>query len=299
MKKETNVVFPTKTKSIFLLSVYYLLHTDPHIKPFKAPAFSFHGQYDGVMMMSKEFADGSGLDVHIRTTRVDNPHMSYSYISGTAVKIGTDILEVQDNGSIIVNGDEFLLEEAETTAGTTFAGYPITKTTKGTKHNIFVYDLALDVDSDKSIEIQFNIKTGMIFVDVSGGSFPEDTVGLLGAPHHDALLARDGKTDLTGEWNTFGEEWQVQIDEPKLFQDKNRVPQHPAGCIYESQQVKSNLRHRRHLMDEDSAGSDEEAMAVEAAEKACVRATGEKQQFCIDDVMATGDLELAEDSFYN
>ena len=163
-----------------------------------------------------------------------------------------------------------------------------------------MYDLALDVDGgDKSIEIRVNLKTGMIFVDVSG-SFPEDTVGLLGSPHHDALLARDGKTDLTGDWNTFGEEWQVQSDEPKLFQDKNRVPQHPAGCIYESQQVKSNLRHRRRLMvDSAGTGSDEEATAVEAAEKACVRATGEKKQFCIDDVMATGDLELAEDSFYN
>ena len=254
------------------------------------------------MMASKEFADGLGIDVHIRTTRVDNPRMSYSYISGTAVKIGTDILEVQDDGSIIVNGeDEFLLKDAEAeTADTTFAGYPITKTMKGTKRNIFVYDLALDVDGgDKSIEIRVNLKTGMIFVDVSG-SFPEDTVGLLGSPHHDALLARDGKTDLTGDWNTFGEEWQVQSDEPKLFQDKNRVPQHPAGCIYESQQVKSNLRHRhrRRLM-VDSAGSNEDATAVEAAEKACVRATGEKKQFCIDDVMATGDLELAEDSFYN
>jgi hypothetical protein len=277
-------------------------YADPHIKPFEAPPFSFHGQYDGVMMASKEFADGLGIDVHIRTTRVDNPRMSYSYISGTAVKIGTDILEVQDDGSIIVNGeDEFLLEDAEAeTAGTTFAGYPITKTMKGTKRNIFVYDLALDVDGgDKSIEIRVNLKTGMIFVDVSG-SFPEDTVGLLGSPHHDALLARDGKTDLTGDWNTFGEEWQVQSDEPKLFQDKNRVPQHPAGCIYESQQVKSNLRHRRRLMvDSAGTGSDEEATAVEAAEKACVRATGEKKQFCIDDVMATGDLELAEDSFYN
>ena len=277
-------------------------YADPHIQPFEGPPFSFHGQYDGVMMASKEFADGLGIDVHIRTTRVDNPRMSYSYISGTAVKIGTDILEVQDDGSIIVNGeDEFLLKDAEAeTAGTTFAGYPITKTMKGTKRNIFVYDLALDVDGgDKSIEIRVNLKTGMIFVDVSG-SFPEDTVGLLGSPHHDALLARDGKTDLTGDWNTFGEEWQVQSDEPKLFQDKNRVPQHPAGCIYESQQVKSNLRHRRRLMvDSAGTGSDEEATAVEAAEKACVRATGEKKQFCIDDVMATGDLELAEDSFYN
>jgi len=256
------------------------------------------------MMASKEFADGLGIDVHIRTTRVDNPRMSYSYISGTAVKIGTDILEVQDDGSIIVNGeDEFLLKDAEAeTAGTTFAGYPITKTMKGTKRNIFVYDLALDVDGgDKSIEIRVNLKTGMIFVDVAG-SFPKDTVGLLGSPHHDALLARDGKTDLTGDWNTFGEEWQVQSDEPKLFQDKNRVPQHPAGCIYESQQVKSNLRHRhrrRLMVDSAGTGSDEEATAVEAAEKACVRATGEKKQFCIDDVMATGDLELAEDSFYN
>jgi len=71
-------------------------YADPHIQPFEGPPFSFHGQYDGVMMASKEFADGLGIDVHIRTTRIDNPRMSYSYISGTAVKIGTDILEVQD-----------------------------------------------------------------------------------------------------------------------------------------------------------------------------------------------------------
>jgi hypothetical protein len=47
------------------------------------------------MMMSKEFADaGSG---------VDNPRMIYSYISGTSVKIGTDIhiLEVQDDGYML------------------------------------------------------------------------------------------------------------------------------------------------------------------------------------------------------
>jgi len=31
------------------------------------------------------------------------------------------------------------------------------------------------------------------------------------------LLARDGATNLAGEWNTFGEEWQVHNNEPKLF----------------------------------------------------------------------------------
>ena len=68
----------------------------------RAPGEPLAVVHDGVMMASKEFADGLGIDVHIRTTRVDNPRMSYSYISGTAVKIGTDIhiLEVQDDGSM-------------------------------------------------------------------------------------------------------------------------------------------------------------------------------------------------------
>jgi hypothetical protein len=53
----------------------------------------------------------------------------------------------------------------------------------------------------------------MLFVDVFG--VLPDCIGLMGyAGKPYGLFARDGKTDLTGEWNSFGEEWQVQDDDP-------------------------------------------------------------------------------------
>ncbi len=243
-------------------------------------------------MTSKKFASGLGIDVHIRTTRIDNSKMSYSYISGTAIQIGPDVLEVQaqaDGPIVLMNGDELQFEEM---TGKVFAGsFHVTKSAKGKKKNISVYDL--DLGQGRSIQVRSNRKTGMIFVDISG-TFPEDTMGLLGSPHDHALLSRDGKSDLTGAWNTMGEDWQVNDTDPKLFEDKDRHPQYPVGCVYEADNAKSHLRRR--LIDE--VGSDA-AVSTKEAEMACAHATGVKREFCIDDVIATNDLELAADDFYN
>ena len=150
------------------------------------------------------------------------------------------------------------------------------------------------MDAGKSIELRANTKTGLRFVDVKG-IFPTDAVGLLGSPYHTKLFARDGKTDLTGAWDTFGEEWQVQGDDPKLFHDKNRSPQFPQGCVYEQSGGKatssSNLLKGRRLMELPM-------LTVDEAEEACVHVTGDRKQFCVDDVLVTGDVELVNNSFY-
>ncbi len=262
------------------------------------------------MMASKGFASGLGIDIHIRTTRVDKPLLSYSYISGAALKLGLDILEVKDDGSLIINGREeddnfrVVVDDPSVVVGaagaggsssTTFAGFNLTKSFKGTYKNIVVYKLSLGVD--RHVQIRFNHKSGMMFLDVAG-AFPDDTVGLLGSPYHPQLLGRDGETDLSGEWNTYGEEWQVKDGEPKLFQDQDRHPQYPAGCVYEDthQKYKSHLRHRRLMM--DNTGAADIMVSKADAEDACARATGAKKQFCIDDVMVTQDIELAADPFY-
>ena len=276
--------------------------TDPHYVPLQAPAFSFHGQCDTVLMASKLFASGLGIHLHARTTRVDNARLqqSYSYISAIALMIGPDILEVQEDGSILKNGaDDFLLgrrsakDEGEVKEGF-FAGFDIAKSFKGSAKKIIVYKLTT-LEQDVSIEIRCNTKSRMIFVDLFG-TFPDDTVGLLGNPNHDRLFARDGKTDLTGAWNTLGDEWQVRADEPKLFDDKDRYPQHPVGCVYTAIDAKPNLRRRLTALGDDVA---EQEVTVAEAEKVCAHASGIKRQFCIEDVMATGDLELAADTFYN
>jgi hypothetical protein len=141
---------------------------------------------------------------------------------------------------------------------------------------------------DKSIQMRAHLKTGMLCVDMSG-SF-KDSVGLMGRAGTTIgfLLARDG---FGRRVETYDKEWQVHSNEAKLFAE-NRSPQHPAGCLYKSQQTNTYLRRR--LMD-DSMNA---AMTIELATMSCENFVGRKKDFCVSDVMATGDLELAEDPFY-
>ncbi len=253
-------------------------------------------------MRSKGFQSGSGLDVHIRTTRVDNPRgISYSYISSAAVQIERDVLEVSNDGHILINGnddnDMNLDNNKDNTSpvlSTVFAGYTLTKTRKGSKNRIATFDL--DLHDGKNIIIRCNTKNGMIFVDINGHF--DDSEGLLGAPlgskNGDMLLSRDGSLDMTGNWNSFGEEWQVRDTEPKLFQE-SREPQYPVTCSYDADKDSSNTQLRRRLLHNNA----EDGVTREEAMEACAHTVGEKKNFCIDDVMVTGDLELSTDPFYN
>jgi hypothetical protein len=78
---------------------------------------------------------------------------------------------------------------------------------------IIIYNLTF---GNGTCQVRVNKKTKMLFVDVFG--VLPDCIGLMGyAGKPYGLFARDGKTDLTGEWNSFGEEWQVQDDDPIFF----------------------------------------------------------------------------------
>ncbi len=264
-------------------------------------------------MRSKSFDAGSGLSVHIRTTRVDTrPRGVYfSYISGVAIQIGKNVFEVFDDGNFLVDGKAAVFTKPSTsrradgnqqqysTLGattTSFAGYNVEKCIKGTNGRIVVF--GIDLQDNRRITIRSNTKSGMIFVDADG--YFEDSDGLLGAPPGAAkeddgkLYSRDGSIDMTGNWNNYAEDGQVRDTEPMLFQE-SRAPQYPVGCLYEDQSSltgkknKKNLR-RRH----DGSG-----ITREEAMEACAHAVGDMKAFCIDDVMATGDVELSTDPFYN
>ena len=164
---------------------------------------------------------------------------------------------------------------------------------------IVVFDLNLG--NKKKINIRCNTRSMMLFVDVTG--YFEDSEGLLGAPvgRSEGLESRPNaaghRFDMTGNWNSYGEEWQVLDTEPTLFQEQ-RFPQYPQGCVYESTAFKKNKRILRRRLLSDSL--DEAALEIEAR-KACAQSVGDDtimNQFCFNDVMATGDLELAEDPFY-
>ena len=255
---------------------------DPHITTFRGHQYSWHGQCDVVMMRSPSL----NIELHARTTRKDTRKISYSYISAVALKINNDVIEAGSDGSLMVNGIISLENETSTIIG---GATTISKSFNGKKKKIVVYDLKNILgDMDKTMQIRVNQKTAMVNIEVSN-SFP-DSVGLLGSPSVDALFARDQKTNLHGDWNALAEEWQVRDSELSLFKDKERFPQHPIGCVYEVPgQTKSNLRRR---LLEDSG------VTLEMANKACAHAVGRNKEFCVDDVMATGDLDIAEDALY-
>lgn len=269
-------------------------------------AYSYHGECDLVLMKNPSFASGQGLDIHIRTTRIHyNENIRYSYISAAALRIGEHVLEVSDFGAIIINGVEpDSLAGDEDSSRVNFAGsFDVHKHYMKKLKLIVVYDINLH--DHRSIRIRVNTRTGIIFVDVKGAF--EGTMGLLGATGADRdkvkMLARDGETDLTGQWNAFGEEWQVRPQQEIQLFAENRSPQYPVGCIYKSRKKKPNasravgkIHHlRRGLMDAENT---REVIDVELANKVCAHASYKMKQFCIDDVMATGDIELAMDSFY-
>lgn len=231
-------------------------------------------------MKSEGFASGLGARVHVRTTRVDTFKGSYSYISNAAIMIGQDILEVSSDGDLLINSHTIDKDD------TFFAGYLLTRLHKGTKKRIVVY--SLDLLGGKLIKIHANLFAGMIFINISGTFV--DSEGLLGAPRHKgkSLFSRDG-ADLSGYWNTFAEDWQVRMGEPKLFRDRNRAPQHPDSCVYHQSK---KLRRRLGMEDDRIISEDDAAAACDKVE------TNEMRDFCIFDVLARGDADLALDPFY-
>ena len=99
--------------------------------------------------------------------------MSYSYISNAAVQVGNDVLEVLEDGKVLINGDSFALDHDSTIR---FRQYELVKTKKGSKKNIISYEL--DLGNGRLISIRSNTNSGMLFVDVDGNF--ADSKGLLG-----------------------------------------------------------------------------------------------------------------------
>ena len=113
-----------------------------------------------------------------------------------------------------------------------------------------------------------------------------NSVGLMGDFGQGRILASDGNTVLDDP-NAFGQEWQVLVTEPSLFQTL-RFPQHPMECTLPPPVEASQLRRR--LLEKSSVDE-------VAAEKACAQ-WGEGKDDCVLDVLVTGDLEMANVGAY-
>jgi hypothetical protein len=244
---------------------------DPHFKTWSGKHYDFHGACDLVLIKSSTFESGLGIDVHIRTKM----KRDMSYISSAALRIGKDVLEVGSKGVYYLNG----VEGAELPSE--FSGFPFSYTQPNDIEHVF------DIHLAGREHIKIKVFKDLVSVLVEQGDYVNfgDSAGLMGEFEQGLMMARDGKT-LLEDPSAFGVEWQVRDTEPMLFQDA-RFPQYPQACTLPTPKPVSQLRRRL------SEASSEEL----AAEKACAH-WGEGKDDCVFDILATGDLDMANAGSY-
>jgi hypothetical protein len=221
-----------------------------------------------ILLQSKEFGSGLGLDVHIRT------HMRHdmSYISSAVLRIGSDVLEVESQGVYYFTG------VAGADLPSEFGGFEFLHTQPTDKQHVFKVHLG----GRERVKIKtYKEFVSVLFEQAQLRHFGE-SVGLMGDFGMGRMLSRDGKT-IIDDTNAFGQEWQVLDSEP-MFSRTVRFPQHPPVCTMPtSVQATSQLRRRR-LSDS--------SINELAAEKAC-EYWGDGKNDCVFDVLTTGDIEMA------
>ena len=222
-----------------------------------------------MFLSAPSFGKGLGLDIHIRTTiRHD-----YSFIETAAIRIGgganaeDSVLEVSAWGSHFLNG-------VENAALPAMLG-PFHVHYESIDDNTHHY--TIEVGEYQSILLKsFKDFVSIKFTMAIHENF-HDSIGLLGDFQHGQRLARDGVTVIE-DINEFGQEWQVHPDEPQLFQ--------ATQCILPELTATGD---RRRLQ--------ASKISKEEAEKACANAPADFKAACIYDVMATGDIEMAQMGF--
>ena len=240
----------------------------------KALGVLFAGECDLVLVHIDDFKNGLPLDIHIRTKiRYD-----YSYIESAALQIGADVLEVGSYEDYAVNDVESpnMLGKAHFLAG----HYQIFYDQVSKKKHVFTVVLGAQEN------VTISTYKHMVAVSIQAGSgsskFFENSVGVMGS-YKGLLLSRDG-LEILEDMNVFGQEWQVTDEEPMLFRT-SRIPQYLEKCILPSPKTAGQRRLG-------------ETIARNNAETACAHVTGSAFERCVFDVMAVGDVDIAEAGAY-
>ena len=225
---------------------------------------------DLMMLHSDHVNGGVPLDLHVRTTIQENSF--FSYIESAALKVGQTVFQL-DTDKFFVNNEEYNDEHLPMEMDEfTIEAMKMDGAAK-------IYSVVL---TDTST-VKFKVIKNFLSVAVSGheDDFAK-SVGLLGDYYTGDALGRDGR--LMDNFIEYGMEWQVAEDEPKLFRE-DRFPQLPeARCIMPSNEAATG---RRRLL-----RNKENHEFTASAERVCN--TKEDYESCMEDVLATGDLDLAE-----
>lgn len=229
--------------------------------------FDYMGECDLMLIHVPGFDGKHDMDVHVRTTiRYD-----YSFIEAAALRIGKDILEVGSYGDFALNGVDGALRTDSMIPK--IGGYQVHYTMLNKKRHQF------DVVISPTENVTISTMKDWVSVKLFGGDEDKmgDATGLMGT-YGGLMLARDG-TNMHDDINELAQDWQIRPEDGNMFRSV-RAPQYPEKCRLPAPRTQTSRRLG-------------ETVAMEAAEKACAHLNAQARSFCVHDVMATGDLEMA------
>jgi hypothetical protein len=247
---------------------------DPHFRTWSGESYDFHGVCDLVLLKNEQFDEGLGMDIHIRSKRMNE---KFSYVDSASVRIGDNTLEVRGGkeDGLWMNSEQVVDIDNDKEAFVLSDKFPV----------------AIEKLSEKSKEVRINlggaeaivIRTWNKMVRVSISHATNEnfgtSLGMMGAFSTGAKLGRDGITNIE-DFNIFGQEWQVLPTEAKLFHEIGDAVQSPAQC-----EIPSSSQMRRRLS--------KASVTVEEAKIACDGVAPADLDLCMFDVMASNDKNLA------
>jgi hypothetical protein len=204
-----------------------------------------------VLAKDPVFADGLGLDVHIRTKLV----RFWSYIKQAVIRIGDDVFEIEGSSDPSEMDEVHYWINLEYKGElTTLGGFPVTIEKKTTLHKtLFEIDLTSKYPGVKIVLATYKEFVSVDFVNSNEQAFG-NAVGLFGDFKSGKTFARDGITVLD-DFTELGHEWQVLPTEVMIFHDISE-PQFPQMCI----DPEDPRGERRRRLDESSV-TEEQAEA--------------------------------------
>jgi hypothetical protein len=261
------------------LSVLYLTQL-PYfrltVRTWKNEHFEYHGQCDLVLVKDPEFADGLGLNVHIRTKLV----RFWSYIKQAAIHIGDDILEIEGSADPTDMDAHYWINLEYKGELKTLGGFPVTIVKKSSRYqSFFEIDLTSKYPGVKIVLGTYKEFVSVDFLNSSEEAFG-NAVGLFGDFKTGKTFARDGFTVLH-DFTELGHAWQVLPAEVMIFHDITE-PQFPQMCI-DPEDPRGQRRRRLN----------ESTVTEEQAEASCARIPdAADRKDCVYDILATQDIGM-------
>ena len=193
------------------------------------------------------------------------------------MKIASETIEFHHD-HYFINGEKHLLTQLPFAFGIGAHKYVVDQVDGKPNHTNYIIQL----DDTSQIKIRFFKKFAKVDIDGFATDFA-DSVGLLGNYSTGAMLGREGQT--INNSNDFGLEWQVMPDQDPLLFQRARGPQLPVEhCRVPDVDSSSNRRLRGNTS------------LLSEAKEACahVRNKSVDFQLCVDDVLLTGEISLAD-----